>query len=55
MGVTGIDGRQVLHTYLPVQKTWVNAKVDAMREVSFLKRDAAIGGKHVGLSRSFQI
>jgi hypothetical protein len=29
-----------------VQKTRVNVKVNAMRGVSFLKRDAAIGGKH---------
>jgi hypothetical protein len=40
---------QVLHSYFSMQRTWANAKVNAMRDVSFLKRDAAIGDKHTPL------
>jgi hypothetical protein len=52
---SGIDGGKVLHKYLSVQKTRAKVKVNAMRGVSFLKRDTAIGGKHAGRSLQIQV
>jgi hypothetical protein len=46
---------QVLYSYFSMQKTWANVKDNVMRDVSSLKRDAAIGGKHAGRSLQIQV